>query len=354
MAWAKVEKNPEQMIYGIKREVNSTTPLWTRTLKAVGLTATASVGTTSGKSDFDAIYPWSEMKRVTLATNDVMVYIPLFYYRRYITNDTEYIEISKRKYRGFAVHPGSNCYIGAYEASNTNQSKSGVTPTVNIGIAAQRNSVMSKGSGWSLLDIASWSALQMLYLVEYANSNSQVTIGRGYCDKAFSGTSLLTTGSCNSVPNLTGRPAGTDGTTGVIYRGIENPWGNIWECVDGIQYQSGNCYICTDYTKYKHDNTDDYTKINYTISTSFSNQYISKMGLDENYPWLFMPTEANGTETTGYCDKVWCGNNTNFKVLYNSGCWYMGSGSGIFLTNFNSTSATKYVENGSRIMYREV
>lgn len=354
MAWVKVEKSPEQLIYGVAYDLNSNTPIGTRTNKAKGLTATASVGTTAGKSDFDNIYPWSEMKRVTLSTNDVMVYIPPFYYRRYIKNDVENFEISKRKYKGFELHPGSNCYIGAYEASSTNKSVSGATPTVSTTIATFRNSVMGKGTGWSLIDIASWNALQMLYLVEYANKNSQATIGRGYCDKAFSGTSLLKTGSCNNVPNLTGRPSGTDGTTGVIYRGVENPWGNIWESVDGIQYQNGNYYICTDYTKYKNENVEDYIKINYNGLTSWSNTFISKMGLDENYPWVLLPSEAVGTELTGYCDKTWTGSTTAFKQLFSSGTWYTGSGVGIFLTNFNSNFSTAYIENGTRIMYREV
>ena len=86
-----------------------------------------------------------------------------------------------------------------------------------------------------LIDIAAVSAIQMLMLVEFADNNVQNKIGRGYCD---GNSGSLRTGSCDSVPNLTGRPSGTDGKTGVVYRGIEDFWGNVWEWVDGVNWNN--------------------------------------------------------------------------------------------------------------------
>lgn len=51
---------PTGKIYGISRDITQENPSWTRTDDAVGLTATASVGTTAGHSDFDNILPWVE------------------------------------------------------------------------------------------------------------------------------------------------------------------------------------------------------------------------------------------------------------------------------------------------------
>ena len=67
-------------IYGISRDVTSSSPVWARTDYAAGMTATASVGTSAGASDFSNCYPWSGIVRETLSTGDVMVKIPKFYF----------------------------------------------------------------------------------------------------------------------------------------------------------------------------------------------------------------------------------------------------------------------------------
>ena len=67
-----------------------------RTDNAVGMTATASVGATAGHSDFHNAMPWKGMVRETLSTNDVMVKIPKFYYRRYKEGNVEHIQIADK------------------------------------------------------------------------------------------------------------------------------------------------------------------------------------------------------------------------------------------------------------------
>ena len=93
-----------------------------RTDDAVGKTAVASVGTSAGHSDFDNCYPWSEMRRETLSTGDVMVYIPEFWFERKVTNGVETIRIANKAVDGFTKHPGSGKYVGAYKTSSNNKS----------------------------------------------------------------------------------------------------------------------------------------------------------------------------------------------------------------------------------------
>ena len=195
-----------ERIYGISRTVANSSTVWARTDDAVGKTAVASVGTSAGHSDFDNCYPWSEMRRETLSTGDVMVYIPEFWFERKVTNGVETIRIANKAVDGFTKHPGSGKYVGAYKTSSNNKSVRGAAPTVNQTRATMRTNCKSKGWGWGLIDVATNSAIQMLYLVEFADNDSQAKIGRGYCD---GNRGALETGSCDSVPNLTGRPAGT-------------------------------------------------------------------------------------------------------------------------------------------------
>lgn len=343
-------------IYGISRNVTSSSPAWARTDDAVGLTATASVGTNAGSSDFDNCAPWSGMTRETLSTGDVMVKIPKFWYRRYKEGDIEYIKIADKATTGFTLHPlfnhagvESDCaYVGAYKTSSNNKSVSGASPQVSQTRATFRSNAKAKGTGWSLIDIAAVSAIQMLCMVEFATTNAQAAIGRGYCD---SNSAALSTGSCNNVANLTGRPAGTDGKTGVVYRGIEDFWGNVWEWVDGVNWNGGTYYVCNNPANYADDTATNYTALSYKGSTGWSQSYITTEGLDTgNNPHVMLPSAAgSGSESTYYCDACW--SSTGWRVFRHGGDWNDGSACGLFTAHLNNASSLSDRSVGSRLLY---
>lgn len=334
-------------IYGISRTVTNSSVAWSRTDDSVGKTATASIGTTAGRSDFDNCYPWSDMKRETRSTGDIMVKIPTFYFQRYVESGVEHIRIADKATEGFAKHPGSGKYIGAYKTSSNNKSVSGVAPTVSQTRATMRTNAKAKGSGWSLIDKAAESAVQMLLLVEFATNNAQSAIGRGYCD---GNSSALNSGSCNNVPNLTGRPSGTDGKTDVVYRGIEGFWGNIWEWVDGINFNNGTYHVCTDPSRYADDTASYYTALNYTGATNWGGSYITTEGMDVSVPWAMLPSAAgSGSESTYYTDACW--SSTGWKVCQRGGGWGYGSSCGLFTVYLSDTSSAADTGLGSRLLY---
>lgn len=343
-------------IYGISRDTTATSPAWARTDSAVGKTATATVGTTAGASDFDDCYPWSGITRETLSTGDVMVKIPKFWYRRYRTGNVEYLKIADKATTGFTLHPAFNhggvekdcVYIGAYKTSSNNKSVSGATPQVSQTRATFRTNAKSKGTGWGLIDISALSAVQMLILVEFANNNVQNVIGRGYCD---SNNSALKTGTCNSVTNLTGIPAGTSGKVDVVWRGIEGLWGNIWEWVDGVNWNGGSYYVCNNPSNYADDTATNYEKLSYTGATNWSSSYITTEGLDTgNNPHVMLPSAAgSGSETTYMCDACW--SSTGWRVFLRGGRWVGGSGCGLFTASLSDASSGSSTYCGSRLLY---
>lgn len=341
-------------IYGIKRDVTNSSPAWTRTDQAVGMTAKASVGTVAGSSDFSKCMPWKGMVRENIGT-DVMVKIPKFYYKRYKEGNTEFIKIANGKKEGFAVHPLFNhagvekdfAYIGAYKTSSYNKSGSGLKPTVNQTRAQMRNSAKNKGTGWGLMDIAALSAVQMLCLVEFANNDVQKVIGRGYSE---GNSDSLKSGTCNNVPNLTGRPAGTDGKVDVVYRGIEGLWGNVYEFVDGVNFNGREIYVCNDQSKYKDDTSTGYTKLTYIKTTD--NGYVRSEGLDtETNSHVMLPVAStSASETTYYCDYTY-NYSSGWCVLCSSGHWNHGSFCGLFFANCAYYSSSSYSDLGSRLLY---
>ena len=343
-------------IYGISRDITNSSPAWARTDKAVGMTATATVGTVAGSSDFDNCYPWSGIVRETLSTGDVMVKIPKFYFQRYREGNIEHIRITDKATSGFKLHPAFNhggvekdyLYVGAYKTTSGNKSISGVKPLLYQARANMRSNAKAKGIGWGIIDIAALSAIQMLILVEFANNDVQSAIGRGYCDNNGR---ALSTGTCDNVSGLTGRPAGTDGFVDVVWRGIEGFWGNVWEWVDGVNWNDSTYYVCNDPSKYADDTTMNYTALSFRGLTNWSSSYITQEGLDTgSNPHVMLPSVAgSGSETTYDCDACW--SSTGWRVFRHGGYWNYGSFCGLFAVGLNNTSSNSYSDIGSRLLY---
>lgn len=215
-------KLPDSYLYGVTvkqygvRWKGTSSTVCERLGDAVGLTAKAHKGSTeSVDNDFDNIYPWSDIKTCNIdadgnilaylgepsfardGTNgDVMVEIPKFYYKRVKTGIVEEIWICGTKLPGYELHPlfidngkeVSKVFHSVYNASSFTdetdnkvklQSITGVQPRVRTTRANFRTYARNKGAIWGIEDITCVNALQLLYLVEYANTHSQSALGSG-------------------------------------------------------------------------------------------------------------------------------------------------------------------------------
>lgn len=310
--------------YGVSR-VLSSDPAKTRLYDAQNLTFSASVGSTAGSSDFDNCYPWSDIERVTI-NGDVFVKIPKFWIPdiSYVSWDNVYI-IADGPSEGFRVHPAfikggveyDYILVAAYECGPNYVSKSGQTPLINTTLSDARTGVTGKGSGYHIMDLYTWSAIQALILVETANFNSQAVIGSGYSDKG----GVQATGGSDNVPNLTGAPSGAFGQVPVVWRGIENLWGNTTQCFDGTlgadnDTSRSNLFICNDPTKYADTVTSDYIQVQPNDSNTWiktDGAFISGMNKMSNAPELFLP---NGSSTTASGTTYGC--DTSYKLYSNN------------------------------------
>jgi hypothetical protein len=248
---------------------------------------------------------------------NVMVEIPKFYYKHSLVGTLNTWQVSKLALSGFTLHPaftkaGSEVnyrYIGAYDAcyldatdgnyksglnlndmtSNLDMSNdklasvSGIYPLVGVTRDEARTLAENVGTGWHQLDFALWSAIQMLYLVEYADFNTQANLGDGNTGASYVGSSSNQTDSPHSVAgksNSLGN-ASTDATSGassasrdtafMSYRGIENWYGNCWNWCDGInvnQGSAGNVHVTNDYTDFADNTTTGYTLLSSSFPTA--------------------------------------------------------------------------------------
>lgn len=216
----------------------------------------------------------------------------------------------------------------------TYYSKTGSKPLANITRATARTNSKNKGSKWGQYDFASWCAVWLLYLVEFADWNSQSVIGIGICGSS----SMANTGGTDSMNYHTGTAASSRTTAGAVqYRNIENPWGNIWEWIDGVNFSDGTVYVCTTPANYADDTTSGYTNAG---TKTQSDGWIKAIGISSTAPWAFFPTEVGGSETTyipdyAYYYSGWrvlavggsCSSTTGYVGLFRFGAYNASSGS---------------------------
>lgn len=123
------------------------------------------------------------------SNGDVMVEIPKIYFKRWKDNANEYISISGKQLDGYQIDPVfvengkvlERIYMSAYEgyvADNKLHSISGVMPTTAHVLTELREFAKNKGKGYGLFDYRTLAMLQRLFVVYYANRNSEV-IGMG-------------------------------------------------------------------------------------------------------------------------------------------------------------------------------
>ena len=319
------------------------------------------VGTGAGSSPFDNYLPWSGMDEYNIINNavsykkgtsgfsrssyDTVVFIPEYYFRIIddATNKKRYFYIADKAKSGFTKHPGSGKYVGRYNTISGHYSKTGAAPLVNLTRASARSGARGKGSKWSEYDFASWCAVWLLYLVEFSDWDSQSKIGRGYVD---GNSSAINSGGTDSMTYHTGRAAGTDGKTAVQYRHIENPYGNIFEFIDGINFSDGTVYVCLNPASYADDTATNYTNIGSKIQ---SDGYITAIGVSSAMPWAFYPTAVGGSETTYIPD--YADYNSGWRVLHVGGLWSSGGVAGLFYFYASNSSSHSNSNVGARLLF---
>jgi len=145
----------------------------------------------------------------------VKVEIPAFYYSIFKINSKVHISIGLHSFPNSVYMPKQ--YIGAYEASLADgklQSISGANIQTNKTRAQFRTYAKTRGSGWNQFGNINNLALQLLYIVEYANWNSQDQISAGLSNansidwSNYNGYNpIVQTGLTNSLGNKSGEVA---------------------------------------------------------------------------------------------------------------------------------------------------
>ena len=388
-------------------EVNYTSKTNKRTQEATNL----SMGT-----DFDAYTMYGGRMRCTVeddgtitafygdanytedgSIGQVMVYQPKFYYQRIplAIETTDYGTIIKQdsfilstvKQAGFKVHPFFDAGNGdeydyalfsAYEGSiqdNKLASLPNVKPVAGLLISEAEQYAANRGTGWHISTMAAESAQQMLEIVEFGTMNGQEALEAGISNiTAVSGVNCASlTGSTASLGNATGHAdstineiSGTQttysdaGYRAISYRGVENPWGNLWHMIGGLNLKGdsksrgGAIYICKDFNYTPADISANYESVGFTIPSIYG--WISALGYgSEDYDWVLMPIECSSTANSlaPVGDNLWSISNvTQNQIVAVGGSYSFKDSDGPFYYACDRTANTSNSHNyGSRLIY---
>lgn len=229
-----------------------------------------------------------------------------------------------------------------------------------------------RGPGWHLNTIKAEAANQLLMIIELGMMNTQDGIGQGVVSySSSSGNESSKTGATASIGNGTGQAEQTlhidsngteiiDTTPGklsVAYRGVENPWGNIWKRINGINIwgdgtmMGGQIYIADDFDFAENRNSGNYQAVGVTLPNV--NGPIKAMGYGkEEYDWLLIPSETGSTSESVIGDDCYTIPNLNgYRGSRMGGAWNSSSTAGNFFWTCIDGSWARSRDTGGRLLY---
>lgn len=302
-------------IYGALWEGTSD-PAWSRTGAAeLFPDPEPAVNNGTGSSPFDNIMPWAGMTRVTDPVAGEMVQTPKFWYKWTRSGASMQLQIANGAQEGFFTSPAHAdrgdgqgerdiVYVGRYHCGSDYKSTTGVPPLDQISRATARDAMTALGDEYWQYDFSMWWTINMLYLVEFANWNSQSVIGYG-CSPAGK---KFNVGLTDAMEYHTGTSASSRETYGCCqYRNIEGLLDNVNDWCDGIYFAGTDVYCINNPSEFS--DSENGIKVGERPQTT---GYVTTWAMPNinGFEYALYPDSVGGDESTFVCDE----------------CFYQGTG----------------------------
>lgn len=252
---------------------------------------------------------------------------------------------------------------GAKPASGASVAGVSATGNKNLTRDAVRKLCANRGEDWQQEDITIASAEQLLFSIEYATLNIQNTeLGAGV-------TSLPYVSNVNdAVPNPVNTDLGngsgkitvqythSNGTTYTVYvpvyRGVKNPYGNIWKFIDGFLRKNSASSDCNeafwqDGSKAFSDNIADYIACGFSCATKEG--YVKAFGYSEDCDFMFMTSLVGGDSNRPVGDYYWVNMSNNVYIALLGAGWYHGAAAGLFCWSLHDVASNRHCYVGGRL-----
>ena len=339
-------------IYGVQWDGTASTT-WSRTDAAeTFVNPTPAVNNGNGSSPFDTIMPWAGMVVEDDATAGKLVKIPKYWFKWTRSGNGMKLQISNGPEAGFHVSPAhadrgdgkgerDYVYVGRYHCNTSYKSQAGSQPAASMTRAQARSNIHNLGSTYWQYDFAMYWTIMMLYLVEYANWNSQATIGYG-CSPS---NAKFNMGATDNMVYHTGTSAASRTTYGSVqYRHIEGLWDNVYDWCDGIRFSGSTVYCIANPASFS--DTSGGTNVG---TRATSSGWISGWTnpTADGFEYALYPNAVSGSETTYVCD--YCNYGSSGVVLYVGGNYGQNQYYGAFCLVGNNAASNQVAGIGCRL-----
>ena len=246
---------------------------------------------------------------------------------RYSTNDVATVS-----------ETGANRIIVANSTANGYE----VGQSIGIGTSNTNNSV--SGTHRVITAIEPYDADNTA--IVFDGDPVDIEVGHVVANRAYkTGWSSRIAASSGGIVNL------SNGRYPCMYRGIESPYGDIYEFVDGVNINNHQAWVATNPEDYVSNVfAAPYEQLGYVNSET--NGYVMEMGFDPDHPYAEFPTVVGASSSTYYSDYYY--QNTGQRIAHVGGYWYNGSSDGPSLWDLYSSSSGASVILGGRLVRRGV
>ena len=272
----------------------------------------------------------------------------------YDMNDTGTLAASPYTNQKFSSIAGAKPASGSSKNGNKNLTRDAV-----------RKLCANRGAGFMQEDITIASSEQMLFLIEYAAFNIQSidTFGEGITNIPYND------GNNDSVPcpaNTTlGNGSGvipvsythSNGTTYnlnvPVWRGVKNPFGNIWKFIDAFLRKHSAATDCNeafwqDGSKAFSDAIADYIACGF--SCAVSEGYVKAFGYSEDCDFMYMTSLTGGDSSKPVGDYYWVNMTTNALYIALLGAtWANALSAGLFCWHLIDVASSRDYAIGGRL-----
>lgn len=237
---------------------------------------------------------------------------------------------------------GGNDLIGkykGYDASSRLYSISGVASTASISQADFKSHARAKGTGFSIVKWRHQNIMAILFYAYYGHTNCQQLLGTGANSRN------RVTGQKNSL-GMTDTTASNGNTDNIVFWGLENWWGDLYEWVDNVVIDNHTWTITED------DGTTRTIQASAMASGNDATIYPSKFIIGDDLDVIAAAGQSGGSDSQGYCDGQYYTSSSS-RVVARS-CLHANSLGGVAYVYAFRDSSYAYTDVGSRLAFTGV
>jgi hypothetical protein len=135
-----------------------------------------------------------------------------------------------------------------------------------------------------------------------------------------------------------------NGKSPMVYRGVENIWGNVWQWIDGINITEWRAWVCKNAAQYASNLfVSPYEQLGYL--NSMTNNYVKYMGYDPLLPFCEFPVDVSANYYRDYYYQA-----SGQRVAPVGGRWSDGSIAGPWFWSLIYSSSSAFVYIGGRLL----